>query len=208
MIQALIYTAISQSPDVIALAGNRIYPIRLPREALLPAVVYRITRIEPVSSLSGDSGIDNNSIEIVAWAKEYGVAHQLAYAVRNALVAQSGLRLVTESQDDDEDLETRSYAVFSRFNIWSAFNMGSTPVGEMNPILEIGYYAFDGDSVTTDFSFPQAFRANSLILFINGRVAQKGVEYTEKVNLQGVVFPTAPAGDPFKDMMLAYYAKA
>jgi hypothetical protein len=208
VIQTLIFNAISASPDVIALAGSRIYPIRLPRDSELPAVVYRISSITPTTSMSGDSGIDNNSVEIVCWAKEYGVAHQLADAVRKALVGESGLRIITDSQDDEEDLETRSYAVNSRFSIWSAFNMGSSPEQMMDPIFEIGTLAIDGDGETVEFAIPK-FREDSLVLFINGRLGLKGVggEYVEKETRDGVVFFTPPAGEPYVDRMLAYFAR-
>ena len=208
MIQAQIFTALTGSADVIAIAGSRVYPVRLPREAVLPAVVYQVPSIEPVSSMSGDSGIDNNTVAIVCWAKEYATAHELAYAVRNALIA-SGLRIITESQTDGEDYETFGYSVSLNFKIWSENYMGSSPASVLNPVYSFGYYPFVGDGVTTEFAI-EKFRANSLVLFINGRVATKGVtgEYVENETSDGVVFATAPAGEPYKDEMLAYYAKA
>lgn len=118
MIQADIFKAISDSISVQAIAGSRIYPVRLPREAVLPAVVYQIPSVEPVNSISGDSGIDNASVQVVSWAKEYATAHELAAAVRSALIG-SGLRIVTESQNDDEDIETRSYSVVLNFRVWT-----------------------------------------------------------------------------------------
>jgi hypothetical protein len=127
MIQSQIYEALSSSADVTAIASSRIYPVRLPREAVLPAVVYQIPTVIPVSSMSGDSGIDNCTVNIVSWAKEYSVAHDLAYAVRKALV-ESGLRIITEGQNDEEDLETHSYGVSVSMNIWSESNVGVPPV--------------------------------------------------------------------------------
>lgn len=208
MIQAQIFTALDASADVIAIAGHRIYPVRLPREAVLPAVVYQIPGVEPVTSMSGDSGIDNNVVQIVSWAKDYSKAHELAFAVRKALV-ESGLRIITESQNDDEDLETHSYSVILNFRIWSESNIGLTPPESLvnHPVYEYYSYQFVGDGVTAEFTFPFKYRAGSLIIFINGRVAKKDAEYTETPDQLGVEFVTAPAGEPYKDEMLAYYAK-
>jgi hypothetical protein len=131
MIQSQIYDALTASADVSAIASSRIYPVRLPREAVLPAVVYQVPIVSPVSSMSGDSGIDNCTVNIVCWAKEYAKAHDLAYAVRKALV-ESGLRIITEGQNDEEDLETHSYGVSVSMNIWSESNTGVPPVSEDN----------------------------------------------------------------------------
>ena len=129
MIQSQIFDAINASADVIAIAAHRVYPVRLPREAVLPAVVYQVPTVTPVSSMSGDSGIDNCTVDIVCWAKEYSTAHDLAYAVRKALV-ESGLRIITEGQNDEEDLETHSYGVSISMNIWSESNTGVPPASE------------------------------------------------------------------------------
>jgi hypothetical protein len=153
MIQSQIYEALSESAEVTAIAGSRIYPVRLPREAVLPAVVYQVPTVTPVSSMSGDSGIDNCTVTIVSWAKEYSTAHDLAYAVRKALV-ESGLRIVTEGQNDEEDLETHSYGVVLSMNIWSVSNAGVPPVQEDN-FVSIGdpnvngswRIGIDGDSL-------------------------------------------------------------
>jgi hypothetical protein len=157
--------------------------------------------------MSGDSGIDYSSVQISAWAKEYSKAHELAFAVRKALI-ESGLRVITESQNDDEDLETRSFSVISNFRICSALNIGSSPAGSLNPVFEFGSYMFIGDGVSTEFSIPK-FRSGSLIVFMNGRVAKKGIggEYVENSTNDGIVFNTAPVGGEYKDEMLAYYAK-
>jgi len=209
MIQAQIFSVLSQDSYVAAIVGSRIYPVRLPREAVLPAVVYQIPSIEPVYSMDGDSGIDDCSVQIACWAKDYTTAHTLAFSVRKALI-ESGLRIFTESQNDDEDLETHSYGIMMSFKIWSASNIGSSPVGALNPIFEFGYYPFVGDGVTTEFATPEKFRANTMVLFINGRVATKGVtgEYVEWDNCEGVTFTNPPAGGEYKDEILAYYAKA
>jgi hypothetical protein len=156
MIQSQIYEALSSSADVTAIASSRIYPVRLPRAAVLPAVVYQIPTISPINSLSGDSGIDNCAVNFVCWAEEYAVAHELAYCVRQALV-ESGLRIVTEGQNDEEDLETHNYGVSISMNIWSENNFG-TP-----PDVDDGF-VYLGDK-TIDGSWKIGISGSSLIVY-------------------------------------------
>ena len=116
MIQADIYTAITIDPAVQAIAGTRVYPVRLPREAVLPAVVYQVEGVDPVNNLAGDSGLDNSVIEIVCWAKDYATAQALAAAVRASLAS---LQVIIDDQGDGEDLETRNYSVTLMIRAWS-----------------------------------------------------------------------------------------
>jgi hypothetical protein len=116
MIQEDIFNAISTSGAVVAIAGSRIYPIRLPREAVLPAVVYQVQGADPVATLDGDSRLDNNVIEIVAWAKDYATAQALVAAVRASLAS---LMVTVEDQGDGEDLDTRNYSVSLIVRAWS-----------------------------------------------------------------------------------------
>jgi hypothetical protein len=79
--------------------------------------------------MSGDSGIDNASVVISVWAKEYLQAHSLANAVRKALIL-TGLRIISEGSVDNEDSMTRSYGVDLNFKIWSSFYKGVPPTPE------------------------------------------------------------------------------
>jgi len=203
VIQEQIFTALSGNADVIALAGNRIYPVRLARNAVLPAVVYQIPSIEPVSSMDGDSGVDICTLTVHCWAKSYSDAHALAFAVRNALLATAGIKIITGSQNDADDQDTFNYCVITEYSIWSQFDGGA-----MNPVLEMVTYAFEGDGVTTDFAFPYTFRAGSLLLFRNGGLAEKGTRYTELPDRSGVRFLTAPEGGDYADKFVASYAKS
>lgn len=116
MIQADIFTALSNSSAVTAISGARIYPVRLPRDTALPAVVYFIPSTDSVNSMSGDSGVDNNSIQISSWAKDYKTAHLLANAVRASL---SGIKATIDDVSDDEDAETMNYCVIMSVRAWS-----------------------------------------------------------------------------------------
>jgi hypothetical protein len=190
------------SADVYAIVRRRVYPVRMPLNSALPSVVYEMT-LEPVNSLSGDSGIDICRMTVNCWASSYLMAQVLAQAVRNTLIATAGIKVVTVSQRDEQDLETLNYSVVTEFTIWSVFDGGA-----MNPILEYVTHTFDGDGVTTIFTFPSLFREGTLLVFKNGSLIESGTQYTEAVDRSGISFTVAPEGGDNVDKFVAYYAKS
>ena len=109
MIQEDIYKTLSENAGVIAIASSRIYPDELPQGSIVPAVVYT-SEIVPIKSLDGESGIDNVSVEIICWAKDYPTAHLLANAVRSACSA-ANIGITTENMQDTRNEETRNFGV-------------------------------------------------------------------------------------------------
>jgi hypothetical protein len=204
VIQADIYSILSGSSVVTDLVSTRIYPIELPPKTAVPAIVYTVSDITPVTSLDGESGLDNGIVEIVCYSKSYMTAHLIAAAIRLAFV-ESGVGYLTEEMQDIHNEETRNYGVVMRLSAWSEAN---TNRGE-----NMGQKVFLGDGVTTSFSLPK-FRSGSLLIFFNGRLAKKGEEsgltgaYYEKSTLDGFVFRVAPKGGDYQDEILAFYAKA
>ncbi len=118
MIQTDIYRILSENSSVIDIVSSRIYPIEIPRDGSIPAIVYVINEITPVKSLDGESGLDSGAVEITCWAKDYKTAHSLASAVRSAFIG-SGIGALTGNMQDTIDEETRSYGVIINLNIWS-----------------------------------------------------------------------------------------
>jgi hypothetical protein len=118
MIQAEIYRVLSESAAIANIISSRIYPVNLPKDAIVPAIVYTIEEIVPIKSLGGESGIDNGTIEISCWAKDYTTAHQLAAAVRAAF-AEAEIGVMTGNMQDDKDEQTRNYVVVMVMNILS-----------------------------------------------------------------------------------------
>ena len=210
MIQTEVFKILSESPEITEIVSSRIYPIRLPQDSPVPAVVYAIEDITPIKSLNGESGLDSGIVEIICWAKDYTTAHLLATAVRSAFVA-SGVGVLTGNMQDTEDRDTRNYGVMMRMNVWSNSSVGITPQNLKNPIASMAQALFTGDEVTTEFPLPK-FRFGSLLVFFNGRLAKKGLEtdltaaYWENSTLNGFVFRVAPKGGDYKDEILAFYA--
>jgi len=211
MIQADLYKVLSESAAINAIVSTRIYPFEMPQGGIVPAVVYTINNIDPVKSLSGESGLDNGTIEIICWAKDYSASQLLAAAVRSAFVA-SGIGIVTDNMQDTRDEETRNYGVVINVNAWSTSGVGVTPQNLKDPIGFMVQALFTGDGITTVFTLPK-FRAGSLLIFFNGRLAKKGIEadltaaYWEKTTRDGFVFRVAPKGGDYKDELLAFYAQ-
>ena len=110
MIQEDVFRILSSSAPIRAIVQSRIYPIQLPQNITVPALVYSVDDISPVSSLSGESGIDNSTIEIVCWAADYKIVHELAAAVR-ASFAASDKQITTNNMKDIEDENTRNFGI-------------------------------------------------------------------------------------------------
>jgi hypothetical protein len=110
MIQEEVFQILSSSLAIRAIVGSRIYPIKLPQGSLVPALVYSVEDISPIASLSGESGIDNSTIEIVCWSADYKTAHELAACVRAAFGA-SDSHITTINMQDIEDEDTRNFGV-------------------------------------------------------------------------------------------------
>ena len=204
MIQADIYRVLSESSAVTDLVSTRIYPVELPQPCPVPAIAYAVNNITPVTSLSGESGLDSGVVEITCWARSYLTAHLIAAAVRLAFI-ESGIGTITEDMQDVRDDETRNYGVVVRMNAWTESNI--------NQGANMGQTVFTGDGVTTSFSLPK-FRSDSLLVFINGRLAKKGLStntagaYYEKATLDGFIFRAAPKGGDYQDEILAFYVKS
>jgi hypothetical protein len=76
--------------DVSALAFERVWPIRLPQSATLPAVVYQ--RVSTIGAIALDSpvGPTRSRVQLSAWAATFGQARQLGEAMVAALSGYRG----------------------------------------------------------------------------------------------------------------------
>lgn len=72
-----------------SLIGDRVYPLELPQDGTLPAVVYTI--VDDVEELDGHNGVGR--IQFTAWSRTYAGAKQVRDALRDRLrplVGRSG----------------------------------------------------------------------------------------------------------------------
>ncbi|MDR2696033.1 MAG: DUF3168 domain-containing protein [Deltaproteobacteria bacterium] len=78
--------ALRASAEVVALCAGRVYPLKLPQGAMLPAVAYLRTAGSPDYTLQG-YGSESVTLVLNSFAPTYGEAKDLALAVRRVMAA-------------------------------------------------------------------------------------------------------------------------
>lgn len=118
------HNALLNSAAVVAIAGTRFYPSRLPPNVTFPAVVYTV-----VSKISEDSfqtstaeTLKQSRVQIDSYARAYDDAQALAEAISNYLTALEGAEVVVEFLDSRDLFEndTLLHRVSADFTVWSA----------------------------------------------------------------------------------------
>lgn len=71
-------------------AGERIYPMRLPQRAVLPAIVYQEVSPGIEYTQSGESGVKEPRYQLDCWAANEFAAKMLALSVRMAISNYNG----------------------------------------------------------------------------------------------------------------------
>lgn len=85
-IEQAVSDALLSSAGVTALAGQRVYPLKIPQGTMLPCVVYQRTYSNPDMTLIGYSS-ERVTMMVNAYGKTYGEVKDLAKAIRGALAA-------------------------------------------------------------------------------------------------------------------------
>lgn len=118
--ERIINTLLNAEPDVTAIVGNRIYPVILPQNVVMPALGYmQVNRYERVGvSLAGPVFVQA-SMAIIAMARDYPSLVALVSAVRKALANRlSGVdsveNLVVRPGSQAEDQYDTDLGMFSR----------------------------------------------------------------------------------------------
>ncbi len=90
MIVQIVRAVLLADPAVVALLGDRLYPVQLPEASTFPAGV--ITKASGVGeyTLDGDSGIARSRIQIDLYGEGYAAVVTIKRAVRHALSAFRG----------------------------------------------------------------------------------------------------------------------
>lgn len=90
------------------LAGTRVYPIRLPDGATLPALVYQWIGGEPDLTHSGP-GPRSRALQLTGWAQTYGQAQALSDQVYNLIhgTHSMGAYPVQAIYLEDEPIDTQ-----------------------------------------------------------------------------------------------------
>lgn len=80
---ALFYAKLTDTPEVVAIFGTRIYPTTAPQGAQFPVCVYD-RHVEPMATKDGFAGTDVCTVTAVAWADTADAAMDGARAIRKA----------------------------------------------------------------------------------------------------------------------------
>ena len=103
-----VFQRLVTTPAVARLVGFQVYPIAVPKTAVLPFCVYKRNNIAREAALVGPLYQPVVSLQIASWALYYDTARELADEVRIALdgrigtlsgVTISDIRLVSETDD-------------------------------------------------------------------------------------------------------------
>ncbi len=124
--ETAVRAALLADPAVAALVGSRIYPMRLPQNPALPAVVFqRISAPPDGLTIDGRAGRVPIRLQLSLWAQTYDGARALMAAVDARLDGYSGsngdgtaLRLVAlKNMSDDYEPETGLYRVIADYRV-------------------------------------------------------------------------------------------
>lgn len=116
--ESTVFTTLRDDAGVGAVCADRIYPLKLPQGATLPAVTYQRITADHGGSLGGDtSNCDRVYMQINCWASTFGSALALADAVRAAFQASSAKTMpIDTTQDYDDDVAMYRYIL--DYYIW------------------------------------------------------------------------------------------
>jgi hypothetical protein len=132
MIQAALYSYLTESGSPAGIVGNRVYPMMIPEHAMredskLPCIVYQRIGHQQPGYTCGADGLAGTTMRIDCYAFSYEAAVTLADHVRGNLAGYNGTmgsvhvsRINLESQIDLMDPEPGLYRVSQTYIIWHA----------------------------------------------------------------------------------------
>ncbi|PRP71502.1 hypothetical protein BUE93_05750 [Chromobacterium amazonense] len=95
-------------PAVAALVGDRVYPVELPDEPVLPAVAYQVISERPKRGGKRLPGVRSSSLQLSIVAADYDAAYAVAWAIRRRLEGWcgevGGMVLYDAMEEDSRDV--------------------------------------------------------------------------------------------------------
>jgi len=101
-----IYNILSNTGNVSALVGTRIFPNVAPQTTAFPFIIYDVTGVEPTNTKDGVSTLDTNDVMISVYSNTYSEASSLAQLVR---IAMDRLPTNTYAGEDIQSSEFQGY---------------------------------------------------------------------------------------------------
>lgn len=103
-----VFLRLVTAPRVARMVGFQVYPIAVPKNAVLPFCIYKRQNITRESHLAGPMFMPLVNLQIASWSTNYDGAREVADEVRLALDGATGtlagvtiedMRLVSETDD-------------------------------------------------------------------------------------------------------------
>ena len=121
MIESALFTVLSTSAAVSALAGTRVYPAVLPKDPTLPAVVYRFVGGANQPTMN-TRGRQRSRLQIDCFGETYNDAISLRKAVVQTLGGYSSAtfqsQILDATADDGFDQDLLQYLAIAEAYVW------------------------------------------------------------------------------------------
>lgn len=126
-INEALYSYLSNYSGLTDLVGNRIYPVKMPKNVIYPAITLQIITGLREHLMGSDSNLIATSVRATSWARTFDSAKQVINQVKEALQDYSGTmadsvvvqRIFTESdQAELYDVKEDVYYISQDFLIW------------------------------------------------------------------------------------------
>jgi hypothetical protein len=121
LVEQTLYDFLRNDAAVSALAGGRIYPVRLPDEVVLPALVYLKASCIRYASHGGPSKLASSRFQLDCYSDDYLQAKQLALSAVAALHGKNGGDIqaaFSENETDGFSADSGLYRVTADVLIW------------------------------------------------------------------------------------------
>ncbi len=96
-IGGLLQIFLAQDYTIESLVAGRIYPVRLPQKAVMPALTYQQISGVRIGQLNGPASAADPRYQVDAWAGSWNAAWELGNAVRQRLEGFTGFWDDTQS---------------------------------------------------------------------------------------------------------------
>ena len=88
--ERMLFFLLTEDSDCSGIVSNRVAPLALDQDQVLPAIMYEIGSSRPYSTLGGASDVISVDFDIYCMAEDYGTAADLSERVRQALSGRRG----------------------------------------------------------------------------------------------------------------------
>lgn len=120
MLEAKLFTVLSNAAAITAIVGGRIYPQQLPQTPTYPAITYQRAGGDRENHVRGYANLENAIIQIDAWAVTLAGAIALGDVITTAMYAATTFAAILPSSPVDtwED-DVKKYRRSMDWSVWN-----------------------------------------------------------------------------------------